>query len=329
MRAAKFSYFGSPLEVIELEEVADPPLPGEGEVGINVMYVPINVGDLLAMEGRYGASAVKLPRIAGVEGLGRISSVGMNVTNVQVGDRVLLPPGYGTWCEKITAPAEQVTPLPDKGDAQQLCMMRANPASAYLILKTFVDLSPGDWVIQNAANSGVGQYLIELAKLEGIKTVNIVRRPHTVEPLRRLGADIVLLDGADLQERVTAETEGASIKLGIDAVAGEASQKIAQNLAIGGTIVNYGLLSGEQCKIEPSEVIFRDIRLRGFWRAKWQITAPPAEVCQVTDHLVNLISLGMLKSDIEAVYPFRKLREALHHTQHNDRVGKILLQMSE
>tara|TARA_A100001037_G_scaffold117426_2_gene106909 strand:+ start:3071 stop:4060 length:990 start_codon:yes stop_codon:yes gene_type:complete len=329
MKAAQFSYFGSPLEVIELEEVPDPPSPGDGEVGIDIMYVPVNVGDLLAMEGRYGASAFKLPRIAGVEGLGRISSVGENVNNVQVGDRVLLPPGHGTWCEKITAPAAQVTVLPDKGDAQQLCMMRANPASAYMMLTTFVDLSPSDWVIQNAANSGVGQYLIELAKLEGFKTVNIVRRPRTVEPLKQLGADVVLLDGADLQERVTAETGGASIKLGIDAVAGDASQKMAQCLAVGGTIVNYGLLSGEPCKIEPSEVIFRDIRLRGFWRAKWQITAPPEEVSRVTEHLVSHIVHGKLRSEIEAVYPFWKLREALHHAQHSDRVGKILLQMSE
>ena len=192
MRAAQFNYFGSPLEVIELVEVPDPPPPDKGEVGIDVMYVPVNVGDLLAMEGRYGASAVKLPRIAGVEGLGRVSSVGTNVTNIQIGDRVLLPPGHGTWCEKITVPAVRVTPLPEEGDAQQLCMMRANPASAYLMLTTFVDLSPGDWVIQNAANSGVGQYLIQLAKLEGFKTVNIVRRPRTVETLRQLGADIVV-----------------------------------------------------------------------------------------------------------------------------------------
>jgi trans-2-enoyl-CoA reductase len=329
MRAAQFNYFGSPLEVIELEEVPDPPPPDEGEVGIDVMYVPVNMGDLLAMEGRYGASSVKLPRIAGVEGLGRVSSVGMNVTDIRVGDRVLLPPGHGTWCEKMIAPAAQVTPIPEEGDAQQLCMMRANPASAYLMLTTFVDLSPGDWVIQNAANSGVGQYLIELAKLQGFKTVNIVRRPRTVEPLRQLGADIVLLDGTDLQERIAAATGGASIKLGIDAVAGEASQKIAQSLAVGGTIVNYGLLSGEHCTIDPSEVIFRDIQLRGFWRAKWQITAPPEEVSRVTEHLVGLICRGRLRSEIEAVYPFWKLREALHHTQHSDRVGKILLQMSE
>ena len=328
MKAAQFAYFGLPLEVIELDEVPDPPPPGADEVSIDAMYAPVNPGDLLGMEGRYGAAAPKLPAIAGVEGLGRVVEVGDGVTHVKAGDRVLLPPGHGTWCDKITAPAAQVSPLPDKGDPQQLCMMRANPAAAYLMLTTFVDLAPGDWVIQNAANSGAGQYLIELASIEGFKTVNIVRRPRTIERLKSLGADIVVLDGPDLVERVAAETNGANIKLGIDAVAGPATQEMAKCLAVGGTIINYGLLSGGPCMTDPQDVIFRDISLRGFWRAKWQITAPPEEVARVTDHLASLVVHGKLHAEVEAVYPLWKLREALHHAQRSDRTGKILLQMN-
>ena len=329
MKAAQFAYFGSPLEVIELDELPDPPPPGNGEVSIDVMFAPVNPGDLLAMEGRYGATAPKLPNIAGVEGLGRVTEVGEDVTHVKVGDRVLLPPGHGTWCEKITAPAAQVSPLPDKGDPQQLCMMRANPAAAYMMLTSFVTLSAGDWVVQNAANSGAGQYVIELAKLEGIKSVNIVRRPRTIEQLKRLGADVVVVDGPDLAERISAETGGANIKLGIDAVAGKATQEMARCLAVGGTIVNYGLLSGEPCMVDSRDAIFRDIRLRGFWRAKWQITAPPEEISRVSDHLSGLVVHGKLHADVEAVYPLWKVREALHHAQHSDRMGKILLQMND
>jgi trans-2-enoyl-CoA reductase len=329
MKAAQFAYFGSPLEVIELDEIPDPPPPGNGEVSIDVMFAPVNPGDLLAMEGRYGATAPKLPNIAGVEGLGRVTEVGEGVTHVKVGDRVLLPPGHGTWCEKITAPAAQVSPLPDKGDPQQLCMMRANPAAAYMMLTSFVALSAGDWIVQNAANSGAGQYVIELAKLEGIKSVNIVRRPRTIEHLKGLGADVVVVYGPDLAERISAETGGANIKLGIDAVAGKATQEMARCLAVGGTIVNYGLLSGEPCMVDSRDAIFRDIQLRGFWRAKWQITAPPEEISRVSDHLSELVVHGKLRADVEAVYPLWKVREALHHAQHSDRMGKILLQMND
>lgn len=329
MKAARFAHLGSPLEVIELDEVPDPPAPGDGEVSIDVLFAPVNPGDLLAMEGRYGAAAPELPAIAGVEGLGRVSAVGDNVASAKVGDRVLLPPGRGTWCEKITAPATQVTPLPDEGDSRQLCMMRANPASAYLMLTTFVELSRGDWVIQNAANSAVGRYLIQLARIEGFRTVNVVRRPRTIEPLKRLRADVVVLDGPDLAERVASETGGAEIGLGIDAVAGKATEEMARCLAVGGTIVNYGLLSGEPCMVDPRDAIFRDVRLRGFWRAKWQVTAPPQEISRVTDRLAGLIVDGKLHAEVEAVYPLWRVREALHHAGHGDRTGKILLQMNE
>jgi NADPH:quinone reductase-like Zn-dependent oxidoreductase len=208
-------------------------------------------------------------------------------------------------------------------------MMRANPAAAYMMLTSFVALSAGDWIVQNAANSGAGQYVIELAKLEGIKSVNIVRRPRTIEHLKGLGADVVVVYGPDLAERISAETGGANIKLGIDAVAGKATQEMARCLAVGGTIVNYGLLSGEPCMVDSRDAIFRDIQLRGFWRAKWQITAPPEEISRVSDHLSELVVHGKLRADVEAVYPLWKVREALHHAQHSDRMGKILLQMND
>jgi NADPH:quinone reductase-like Zn-dependent oxidoreductase len=198
-----------------------------------------------------------------------------------------------------------------------------------MMLTSFVDLSAGDWVVQNAANSGAGQYVIELAKAEGIKSVNIVRRPRTIEYLKHLGADVVVVDGPDLAERISSETGEARIKLGIDAVAGKATQEMARCLAVGSTIVNYGLLSGEPCMVDSRDAIFRDIRLRGFWRAKWQTTAPPEEISRVTNHLTGLVVHGKLHADVEAVYPLWKVREALHHTQHRDRMGKILLQMND
>ncbi|MQK16885.1 alcohol dehydrogenase, partial [Escherichia coli] len=85
-------------------------------------------------------------------------------SNVKVGQTVLLPVGSGTWVTHLQAPAAKLIPLPD-ADPQQLAMMTINPPTASLLLGQFVDLQPGDWVIQNAANSGVGGYLIQLAKL--------------------------------------------------------------------------------------------------------------------------------------------------------------------
>jgi len=128
------------------------------------------------------------------------------VTSVVVkpGDRVLLP-GPGTWRERFKAPAKMVFALPAQVDPKQLAMLRVNPPTAYLMLHQFVAPKPGNWVIQNAANSGVGHCLIRLAHEEGLRTVNLVRRKELIAPLRAFGADVVLLDGPDLDARVAVE----------------------------------------------------------------------------------------------------------------------------
>jgi NADPH:quinone reductase-like Zn-dependent oxidoreductase len=132
----------------------------------------------------------------GAEGVGKIIKAGTGVRHVQPGDRVLLP-GPGCWRERFRAPAKQVFALPGGVDARQLAMLRVNPPTAYLMLHQFVAPKAGQWAIQNAANSGVGHCLIRLARLAGVKTVNVVRREALVAPLRAAGGDVVLTDGPD------------------------------------------------------------------------------------------------------------------------------------
>lgn len=118
-------------------------------------------------------------------------------------------------------------PLPDQADPLQLSMMTINPPTAALLSSEFVTLRPGDWVIQNAANSAVGLYLVQLARIRGYRTVNVVRRPDAAAAVRDTGGDVVLVDGEDLATRVVEATDGAAIHLGIDAVGGPASGRLA------------------------------------------------------------------------------------------------------
>ena len=116
----------------------------------------------------------------------------------------------------MVADARRLVPLPEGADPQQLAMLTVNPATASLMLTEFVTLAPGDWVIQNVANSAVGGYLVQLAKLRGLKTVNVVRRESAVASVLADGGDVVLVDGDDLPARVKAAVGGAAIRLGID-----------------------------------------------------------------------------------------------------------------
>ena len=325
MLAAQFSAFGRPDAVIELVEQPDPGEPGPGEVIVDAELFPINPADLLNLEGKYGATPPSLPMIPGAEGVGRIARAGAGVDHVKPGDRVLLP-GPGTWRARLKASAKAVFALPEGIDPRQLAMLRVNPPTAWLMLHDFVAPQPGQWLIQNAANSGVGTCLIRLAREAGVKTVNVVRRAELAEPLRAIGADLVLTDSPDLDARVRAEIGGdGALALAIDAVGGSATQRLARCLSDGGTVVNYGVLSGEPCMLDGRETVFRDVCLRGFWLRRWFVQTPPEKIAALYRDLAARLGDGRLAVEVEQVYPVRRIKDALAHAARGGRGGKILV----
>ena len=180
-------------------------------------------------------------------------------------------------------------------------------------------------MIQNAANSGVGDYLVQLARLRGLKTVNVVRRESAVAAVKAAGGDVVLVDGPDLDRRVAEATGQASIRLAIDAVGGQATNRLAGCLAEGGTLVNYGLMSGEDCVVSPRSFIFRDVTLRGFWLALWFRKATPAQQMAMFGEIGKLIATGQLKTRIQATYDVTQIKQAVAAAAAGEREGKILI----
>lgn len=328
MKAARLSRFGKPAEVIELADLPEPGAPGEGEVLIDVIACPINPADVLLLEGLYGASPPKLPLTPGAEGLGRIAQTGAGVKHVKPGDLVLVP-GPGSWRERMTVPAAAVWALRSKADPLQLAMLRVNPATAYLMLHDYVPAKAGSWVIQNAANSGVGHCLIRLARQAGVNTINVVRREALVARLRQYGADVVLVDGPDLDQRARAATGGAPLPLAIDAIGGSATQRLARAIDDKGVVVNYGMLSGEPCMIDARETVFRDVSLRGFWLRRWFSETHSSDIGKLYAKLAALIEDGTLKVEVEKVYPLANIKDAVAHAAREGRSGKILIRCQE
>lgn len=324
MKRALYSQRGPvPQDVIDAVEFELPGPLASGQALVEVLAAPINPSDVLTLTGQYGLLP-PLPAVGGNEGVGRVVELGPDTRGPQPGQTVLLPVGIGTWCSHLVVDAARLMPLP-QGDAQQLSMMTVNPPTALLMLRSFVDLQPGEWVIQNAANSGVGAYLIQLARLRGLKTVNIVRREAAVEGVRALGGDVVLVDGDKLAKRVAEATGGAKIRLGIDAVGGDATDHLANCLTEGAVLVNYGAMSGEPCHVSPGSFVFRDITLRGFWLSRWFKQASMEERAQVFGEVATLIAQGKLHARVQATYPLERIREAVAAAAAGERDGKILV----
>ena len=312
-----------PQDVIAAEAFELPALE-EGQVLVEVVAASINPSDVLTLTGQYGMLP-PLPAVGGNEGVGRVAAVAADVTGLATGQLVLLPVGCGTWSTHVIAAASSLLPLPAGADPRQLSMLTVNPPTASLLLSEFADLKPGDWVLQNAANSAVGGYLVQLAKARGLRTVNVVRRESACEAVRELGADVVLVDGDDLAKRVKDATDGAKIVLAIDAVGGLATERLAQALASGGMVVNYGAMSGEPCAISPGSLIFRGIRLHGFWLAHWFKTATAEARNGLFGELVRLIATGALHARIQATYGIDDIKTAIAAAASGERDGKIVL----
>lgn len=322
MKIIEFNEIGNPAEVLKLKEVPDRS-PAAGEAKVKVLATPIHPANLLQVMGQY-AAAPELPSVPGGEGIGTVIETGEGVDQVKVGQNVLLLGVGGTWRNEMLVPAARLLPAP-AGDIEQLSMLAVNPLTAHLLLTDFADLQPGDWIIQNAANSAVGELVIQLAARKGLKTVNVVRRADLAEPLKALGGTLVLVDGPDLAEKVRAETGGADIRLALDCVGGETFGRLSETLGEGAPIVVYGALSGKPPELSVAALIARDVRPRGFWLQKWFETASPERKQAALGDLVSQIAGGQVKTRIDSRFPLEDIADAVTRAAAGGRDGKVLL----
>lgn len=323
MKVVQFSRFGPPEQVAECIEADDPPAPAAGELALDVLAFPVNPADILTIEGRYRTN-IPLPSRAGVECVARVAAVGSAVTGLHAGDLVIPLDGQN-WVQHKLAKADGVIKVPAGIDPLQLAMLKVNPPTAYLMMTRYVQLAPGDWILQDAANSAVGRCLIRLANREGFRTVNIVRREGLAEELTALGADAVLVDGPDLARRITKATEGAAIRLALDAVGGTQIVRFGDALADEATVLNYGLLSGENPQLSGQQSVFKRLRLTGFWLAPWFGSAPRAEIEVLYAELTERLADGTLNVPVEATFAIEDIRQALALTNNYHRAGKVLV----
>jgi NADPH:quinone reductase-like Zn-dependent oxidoreductase len=330
VKAVQIECFGEPSQVAACVDLPDPGPPGPKQVRVSVLAAPINPADLLFCQGAY-ADRPDLPAVPGAEAVGRIDAVGDEVDGLSPGQLVTLLRGGGTWQQIHLLKPGQVMPLPENMPIDQAAMLMANPATALSLLEWPDAVPKGSWVVQNAANSAVGRHVIRLAKANGVKTVNLVRRSALVGELEALGADAVLVDvdparpSDDLAQRIRDAAAGGTVVRALDAVGGGATAALANALDPGGTVVAYGVLSGEPSRIDPRDLIFRDIDLRGFWMATWFRQAGRETITGAYGRLIGHVMDGTIAAPVDRHYPADQVQTALDHAAGGERNGKVLL----
>jgi mitochondrial enoyl-[acyl-carrier protein] reductase / trans-2-enoyl-CoA reductase len=323
MKQAVLERYGRPEEVVHCAEMPDVGAPGPGEVVFDVLAFPINPADISMCRGSYRLRP-SLPATPGAECLGRVAAVGAGVTRVRPGDLVVNFEREN-WVQRRRVNEDDVVVVPASIDPAQGAMLRINPATALLLLTDVVGLQSGDWVIQNVANSAVGRHAIRLAHQRGWRTVNVVRREALAGELQALGADLCVLDGEDLADRVGAATGGGSVRLGLDAVSGRATARLAAALGEGGVVCNYGSMSGEDPVMPRAALSGRGVSLVGFTLGRALAKRSREAVRALYGELAQQVAGGKLDAPIEKIYPIEEIKAALAHAQQGGRAGKILV----
>jgi len=292
------------------------------QVCVQLAAAAIHPSDFGMISGTYGKLKT-LPAVAGREAVGRIIEVGRFLERKLLGRLVRIPEEYGVWQEHFQLPHSSLQMVPEGVDPLQAALVAVNPVTAYRLLRDFVPLERGDWVIQNAGNSAVGIAVIQLAREMGVHTASLVRTVDWIEPLQKLGADLVLPDERDSVQLIQDIVPSGKCRLGLNSIGGNSVLNVIQSLDPGGVVVTFGAMAFSKIRFPTRQLIFDDITLRGFWMDRWNRTHTQQEREDLLEKIYKRIQAGVIHTPVAATYALEDYREAMeaHGKPH---WGKIL-----
>jgi len=274
----------------------------------------------------------KPPAVGGSEGVAEVIAIGKSVAGVSKGDWIIpSKPGLGTWRTHAVWPVTDVQKVRKDIKPELAATIAVNPCSAYRMLQDFVTLKEGDVVIQNGANSAVGQAVVQMAKYKKVKTVNLIRdRPDFEDlsnKLKQLGADVVARNETiGTPEFKKLIEKFPAPRLALNCVGGPVVTEMARVLDRGATLVTYGGMSRKPVQIPNGVLIFKDIRLAGFWLSRWLEEHSQEERVKMLDTIWDLIKNKGLTVWTES-HKFEQFPEALRRATSGMKNNKVLLKM--
>jgi NADPH:quinone reductase-like Zn-dependent oxidoreductase len=336
MKAVQFDAYGEPSEVLG---VADRPVPepGKGEVRVRILASPVNPSDLLYVRGHYSGVEPQFPAPVGFEGVGIVDALGPQAEGVAVGQRVAAINGHGgNWAEYAVLPASSSLPAPDGIPDEQVASFVVNPATAILMVRHVLAVPPGEWLLQSAAGSELGRMIIRLARRDGIRTLNVVRRRESVAELEALGADAVIVSSeGPIDEQVHSIVGPQGVKYAIDPVVGQTGTEIFKALHEDGRMLVYGSLTGEAIRVgeDPRDILSGRRILEVFWLGYWLPRLdesgfyPPGTPAglQLVQDIEALMRDDVLVTSPGRTYSLDEIGTAVAQAESVGRHGKVLL----
>jgi NADPH:quinone reductase len=312
MHAIVVSEFGRP-EQLRVGIVATP-LPGPGEVLVEVYAAPVNHVDLLVVGGTYQFPS-PLPFIPGKGPAGVVRACGAGVSVPRVGDRVLAMAEQGGYSEAVAVPAEQCYRLPASMSFSAAASLSLAYDTAWFALRERARLQPGDTVLVLGASGGVGQAAVQLAAAMGASVLAAIMRPERATTVRAAGAEAVIdLSRPNLREalreQVYAATDGRGADIILDPLGGEISTAAIRALAWRGRLVVIGFAAGAIPTLRMNYLVLKNIEVSGLQISDYR-KRQPAQVTAAFDEIFALFEQGKIRPAAATEFRLERAGEAL------------------
>ncbi|XQW86560.1 zinc-binding dehydrogenase [Thalassotalea piscium] len=316
------------IELIDKEV----PVLSKGQVLIKMLASSVNPSDLVYLRGKYGLPP-KDNAYCGFEGVGIVIDANAGLYGRWLtGKRVAISaqPGVdGVWAKYAVTKANFCLPVRNDISDEQAATLIVNPCTSVCLVERAKALGAKAIVI-NAAASQVGKGVIRYAKRLGITTIATVRSQANQVILQNIGADYVLNtqeDNFDERLKTLANQHKATVLL--DAIAAQDTPKLLKVMPKSSTAIVYGRLSETHDPLggffSVADVIFRDIKIEGFWLATYIGKAKPWQVLALSRKVQKLFSSGVFKTDIYASVGFQDFAAAIDHYGEHKSDGKVIL----
>jgi NADPH:quinone reductase len=312
MRAVEISAYDGQLSSIYVVDRRTP-RPGRGEVLVQIAAAPINPSDLEFLMGRHGTRK-HLPIIPGFEGSGTVVAAGGGVAGrALLGRRVAVASpddGDGTWAEYVVTRTSLCIPLAPATDMDAGAMIVINPLTAWALF----DRCAGDGhsaIVLTAAAGALGKMMVRGAMKRGITLLAVVRNAEQADSLRAIGADHVLsVDDLHFEDKLRTACLTLSATIAFDAIGGEMVPRLLTALPHGGRVVVIGSFESGPVTIEPSELLYREKKIEGFWLSDWLDRSPVPQVLRASVAVQS--SLGdEYATTVRGRVPLESVREAI------------------
>lgn len=320
MKAVLFHELGGP-EVLKLGE-ASKPEPRPGWVSIKVHAVGINFADTLFRQGQY-LMKPNLPDIPGLEAAGVVEAVGEGVTHVKPGMRVAAI-GTKTYAEYCTVSGAQVMPLPDHVSFEEGAAFPIQTLTAYHMLHTSHQTTPGQTVLVHSAAGGVGIVAVQIAKAAGARVIGTVSSNRKFDLVKQYGADEVInYESQDFAEEVLRLTNKRGVDLILDAVGKPTLEKGLRCLAPFGHLILYGRAGGIPDPVNLMSLFQKSTKVSGF--VLYTVSSMPDKHQAGIENSFQLMKEGKLKLLIGKSFPLADAAEAHRLMESRRSVGKLVL----